>query len=135
MTRHKTGTRQEWLIARLELLEAEKELATQQRARTPASALPWVRIDKEYRFETDEGGGGTSLVDPQAGPRHGCRFSTESEPIGNHVKLATPTFDPGVKLSHEQRRPMSSDWKRILCVTTPRYTCVPNCTRGATTAS
>ena len=50
------GTREEWLTARLELLEAEKEhtrrsdeLAERRRQ------LPWVRIDKEYRFETDEG--------------------------------------------------------------------------------
>ena len=51
-----TGTREEWLEARLELLKAEKEhtrrsdeLAQQRRE------LPWVRIDKEYRFETPEG--------------------------------------------------------------------------------
>src|SRR6266576_3216267 len=56
MTDHKTGTREEWLVARLELLEAEKALTgrsyelSQQR-----QELPWVRIDKEYRFETDEG--------------------------------------------------------------------------------
>ena len=56
MTDHKTGTREEWLAARLELLEAEKaltrrsdDLARQRRE------LPWVRIDKAYRFETDEG--------------------------------------------------------------------------------
>jgi predicted dithiol-disulfide oxidoreductase (DUF899 family) len=53
---HKTGTREEWLAARLELLEAEKALTrrsdelAQQR-----QELPWVRIDNEYRFETDEG--------------------------------------------------------------------------------
>jgi predicted dithiol-disulfide oxidoreductase (DUF899 family) len=56
MTTHKTGTGEEWLAARLELLEAEKELTRRsdelaQRRRE----LPWVRIDKEYRFETDEG--------------------------------------------------------------------------------
>jgi len=56
MTDHKTGTREEWLTARLELLEAEKELTRcgdelAQRRRE----LPWVRVDKEYRFETDEG--------------------------------------------------------------------------------
>jgi predicted dithiol-disulfide oxidoreductase (DUF899 family) len=56
------GTREEWLAARLELLEAEKEhtrrsdeLAERRRR------LPWVRIDKEYRFDTDEGS--ASLVD------------------------------------------------------------------------
>ena len=56
MTNHKTGTREEWLAARLELLEAEKaftrrsdELARQRQE------LPWVRIDKDYRFDTDQG--------------------------------------------------------------------------------
>jgi predicted dithiol-disulfide oxidoreductase (DUF899 family) len=57
MTNHRTGTREEWLAARLELLEAEKELTrrTDDLARR-RQELPWVRIDKEYRFETGEGG-------------------------------------------------------------------------------
>ena len=56
MTDHKTGTREEWLAARLELLEAEKALTrrSDELARQ-RQELPWVRIDKEYRFETDEG--------------------------------------------------------------------------------
>jgi len=56
MTDHKTGTREEWLAARLELLEAEKALTRQsdELARR-RQELPWVRIDKEYRFDTDEG--------------------------------------------------------------------------------
>ncbi|MBO0722657.1 MAG: DUF899 domain-containing protein [Blastocatellia bacterium] len=56
MTDHLTGTREEWLAARLELLEAEKELTrrSDELARR-RQELPWVRIDKEYRFETDEG--------------------------------------------------------------------------------
>src|SRR6201988_3529430 len=56
MTKHSTGTRDEWLGARLELLEAEKELTrrSDELARR-GQGLPWVRIDKEYRFETDEG--------------------------------------------------------------------------------
>ena len=56
MTTHKTGTRNEWLAARLDLLEAEKELTrrSDELARR-RQELPWVRIDKEYRFETDEG--------------------------------------------------------------------------------
>jgi predicted dithiol-disulfide oxidoreductase (DUF899 family) len=55
-TGHKIGTRQEWLAARLELLAAEKELTrrSDELARRRRE-LPWVRIDKEYRFETDEG--------------------------------------------------------------------------------
>src|SRR5437763_5828945 len=56
MTKHKTGTREEWLAARLKLLEVEKELTrrSDELARQ-RQQLPWVRIDKEYRFETDEG--------------------------------------------------------------------------------
>src|SRR5438477_6970195 len=53
---HKTGTRAEWLAARLELLKAEKELTrrSDELARKQQE-LPWVRNDKDYRFETDEG--------------------------------------------------------------------------------
>src|SRR5271169_4796203 len=56
MTEHKTGTRDEWLAARLELLDAEKELTrrSDELARW-RQELPWVRIDKEYRLETDDG--------------------------------------------------------------------------------
>ncbi len=56
MTDHETGTPEEWLAARLELLEAEKALTrrSDELARW-RQELPWVRIDKEYRFETDEG--------------------------------------------------------------------------------
>ena len=56
MTKHKIGTREQWLEARLELLEAEKELTrrSDELARR-RQELPWVRVDKEYRFETDEG--------------------------------------------------------------------------------
>src|ERR1700675_2109030 len=62
MTKHMTGTRKDWLAARLELLEAEKDLTrrSDELARR-RQALPWVRIDKEYRFETDEGS--ASLAD------------------------------------------------------------------------
>ena len=56
MTDHGTGTREEWLAARRELLDAEKELTrrSDELARR-RQELPWVRIEKEYRFETDEG--------------------------------------------------------------------------------
>ena len=57
MTDHKTGTREEWLAVRLELLEAEKELTRRSDGLARRrQELPWVRIEKEYRFETDEGG-------------------------------------------------------------------------------
>ena len=62
MTNHKIGTREEWLAAREHLLVREKEhtrigdeLAQQRRE------LPWVRVEKEYRFDTD--GGEKSLVE------------------------------------------------------------------------
>jgi predicted dithiol-disulfide oxidoreductase (DUF899 family) len=56
MTTHITGTREEWLTARLALLEAEKDLTHRSDAvAQQRQALPWVRIDKDYRFETDEG--------------------------------------------------------------------------------
>ena len=62
MTTHMTGTREDWLAARLELLEAEKELTRQsdELARRRQD-LPWVRVDKAYRFDTDEGS--ASLAD------------------------------------------------------------------------
>lgn len=56
MTTHRTATRKEWLTQRLALLKAEKqhtqrsdELARQRQE------LPWVKLDKTYRFETEEG--------------------------------------------------------------------------------
>src|ERR671931_890972 len=62
MTNHRTGTREEWLAARRELLAAEKELTrrSDELARQ-RQQLPWVRIEKEYTFDTDEGS--ASLAD------------------------------------------------------------------------
>jgi predicted dithiol-disulfide oxidoreductase (DUF899 family) len=56
MTTHKTGTREEWLAARLDLMQAEKEWTRRgdELARR-RQELPWIRVDKEYAFETDEG--------------------------------------------------------------------------------
>src|SRR5262249_25478854 len=56
MTKHATATREEWLAARTELLVREKEHtrlgddSTRQRRE-----LPWVQLDKEYRFDTESG--------------------------------------------------------------------------------
>ncbi len=56
MTTHKTGTREEWLAARLQLLDAEKALTRQSDALAQKRRdLPWVRVEKDYRFDTDEG--------------------------------------------------------------------------------
>src|ERR1700689_3762526 len=62
MTTHKTGTRKEWLASRLELLKAEKEHTRRgDELAKRRQELPWVRIDKGYRFETEKGS--ASLAD------------------------------------------------------------------------
>jgi hypothetical protein len=56
MTDFKIGTREEWLAARLELLKEGKALTRRSDEMAQwRQRLPWVRIDKEYRFETDGG--------------------------------------------------------------------------------
>jgi predicted dithiol-disulfide oxidoreductase (DUF899 family) len=56
MTTHATGTREAWLAARLDLLKAEKELTRRgDEIARQRQALPWVRVDKAYRFETEAG--------------------------------------------------------------------------------
>jgi len=56
MATHKTGTREQWLAARLELLDAEKALTRQsdELARRRQD-LPWVRVEKAYSFDTEDG--------------------------------------------------------------------------------
>src|ERR1700761_8594290 len=62
MATHVTGTREQWLAARLELLEAEKELTRRgDELAVQRQALPWVRVDKAYRFDIAEGS--VSLTD------------------------------------------------------------------------
>jgi len=56
MNTHTTATRKDWLKARLDLLEAEKEHTRRgDELAQRRQALPWVRIDNDYRFDTDEG--------------------------------------------------------------------------------
>ena len=60
--RHMTGTRDEWIAARLDLLKAEKELTRRSdEVARGRQQLPWVRIDKAYRFDTEAGS--ASLAD------------------------------------------------------------------------
>src|SRR5580693_7720830 len=62
MMKHTVATRKDWLASRLELLEEEKELTRRSDALARRrQELPWVRIGKEYRFETDDGS--ASLAD------------------------------------------------------------------------
>jgi predicted dithiol-disulfide oxidoreductase (DUF899 family) len=56
MMTHTTGTREEHLQARLELLTAEKELTQRgDELARQRRALPWVRVEKDYVFDTDDG--------------------------------------------------------------------------------
>src|SRR5689334_411061 len=56
MTSHKVGTREEWLSARLDLLKEEEALTHRgDEVTRKRMELPWVRVDKKYRFDTDEG--------------------------------------------------------------------------------
>ena len=56
VTKHATGTREEWVSARVALLEAEKQLTRQSDALArQRRALPWVAVEKVYTFETGEG--------------------------------------------------------------------------------
>jgi predicted dithiol-disulfide oxidoreductase (DUF899 family) len=62
MTSHKVGTREEWLSARLDLLKEEKALTHRgDEVTRKRMELPWVRVDKKYRFDTDDGA--ASLAD------------------------------------------------------------------------
>src|SRR4051812_10930504 len=60
--KHKVVSREQWLAARKELLEAEKALTrrSDELARQ-RQELPWVRVDKDYQFDTDQGS--ASLAD------------------------------------------------------------------------
>src|SRR5438270_10977596 len=56
MTDHKTGTQEEWLAARDELLKEEKELTRRgDELARKRRELPWVRVEQDYRFETEDG--------------------------------------------------------------------------------
>jgi predicted dithiol-disulfide oxidoreductase (DUF899 family) len=56
MPTHQIGTREQWLAARVELLKAEKEVTRRSdELAKRRQELPWVRVDKNYQFDTDEG--------------------------------------------------------------------------------
>lgn len=62
MTQHTTGTREEWLAARLQLLNEEKELTRRgDELAQRRQELPWVRLDRDYQFDTEQGS--ASLAD------------------------------------------------------------------------
>ena len=126
MTTHKTGTRKDWLAARIELLQAEKELTRHgDELARQRQELPWVRVDQDYRFDTVEGS--ASLADLfkgrsqllvyhfMFGPDYkaGCAtcstiadgFDGFAVHLGNHdVTLAAVSLAPLVKLQTYQKR-------------------------------
>jgi predicted dithiol-disulfide oxidoreductase (DUF899 family) len=56
MPEHKVGTQEEWLAERDELLKEEKELTRRNDELTrKRSELPWVQVERDYRFETVDG--------------------------------------------------------------------------------
>ena len=84
MTTHKTGTREQWLAARLKLLDAEKALTRQSdQLAQRRQELPWVRVEKDYRFDTDEGK--ASLADSSGGARS---FSSTTSCSGRTTRRA-----------------------------------------------
>src|SRR2546426_11766471 len=96
MTKHMTGTRKEWLAARLELLKAEKELTrrSDELARRQQE-VPWVRIDKEYRFETDKGRASLARlfrVRSQLRVYH-CMFSQDYSAVGANCLPIAEWYD------------------------------------------
>jgi len=74
MTDHRIGTREEWLAARIGLLKEEKELTQHSdKVARKRQELPWVRIDEEYRFETDKGNVSLAVVSGRQ-IQNGIRF-------------------------------------------------------------
>jgi len=56
MTEHRIGTQEEWQTERDELLKEEKELTRRSdELAGKRRELPWVRVDEDYRFETEAG--------------------------------------------------------------------------------
>jgi predicted dithiol-disulfide oxidoreductase (DUF899 family) len=99
MTEHTTGTREEWLAARLELLAAEKELTRRSdEARPAATGAAVVQVDKDYRFETDEGS--ASLAD---------LFRGRSQLLVYHFMFG-PTTAPAVPPARRSRTASTASW-------------------------
>jgi len=93
--KHQIVSREEWLAARLGLLKEEKELTRRSdELAQRRQELPWVRVDKEYRFETDEGS--ARLADG---------FNGIAVHLANHdVTLSAVSLAPLAKLQAFKRR-------------------------------
>ena len=93
MTDHKTGTREQWLTARLELLEAEKALTrrSDELARR-RQELPWVRVEKDYRFTTEDGDASLRCVSSFSASSSSSRAARHSSrvPVLRSVIVSLP---------------------------------------------
>ena len=109
MTKHRTGTREEWRAARLALLEREKELTrlSDELARK-RQRLPWVRVDKTYMFDTEEGPRRRS-PSSSTGARSCSSTTSCSAPTGRRAASAArfwPTTSTA-RLVHLEQRDVS----------------------------
>src|SRR6478736_6647747 len=100
MTKHITGTRDEWLAARIELLKEEKELTHQSdELARKRQELPWVRVEKDYRFDPDYTAGCPSCSSIADG------FNGIAVHLANHdVMLTAVSRAPLDKLQAFKRR-------------------------------
>ena len=106
MSTHTTASREQWLAARLALLEAEKELTRRSdEVARQRQELPWVPVEKEYRFETE------------AGPASlGDLFGGQSQLLVYHFMFGPPNTRPA---AHRARRsPMGSTASQHISPTT-----------------
>ena len=102
MATHTTGTREEWLAARLRLLQAEKELTRRSdEVARQRQELPWVRLGKEYRFDTDDGSASLAEgVESEAEHRCCCEMGFE---LGQGYYYGKPMPAPDLPTSDRLR--------------------------------
>src|SRR6266513_337149 len=83
---HRYGSARQWLAERMKLLKAEKELTRRSdEIARKRQELPWVRIDKEYEFDTDEG----SFAGANFTAGGGEPFANQSREAGDSVLVKT----------------------------------------------
>jgi predicted dithiol-disulfide oxidoreductase (DUF899 family) len=105
MTEHTKGTRVQWLAARIALLAEEKELSRRgEELARKRQALPWVAVEKEYRFETDEG---TKTLAELFDGRFAV-FTEEGRKSGTGFNLGTPKHAAEIDLRRDELHGLSA---------------------------
>ena len=125
--KHTTGTREEWLAARLELLQAEKDLTHKSdEIAERRQKLPWVRVEKDYRFETE--GGTVKLADLFQGRSqllvYHFMFGPEYTGGQNHPRWRNPEATDLLRraariLDRSERRDLYYEFQEILAAESP----------------